>query len=60
LIETAERSDQIDLTRARRARDNAETRLAKIARDNEEYEKVRAALMRAIARISVAEKESIK
>ena len=60
LIETAERSDQIDLTRARRAKDNAETRLAKIARDNEEYEKVRAALMRANARISVVEKESIK
>ncbi|HPD57134.1 MAG TPA: F0F1 ATP synthase subunit epsilon [Smithellaceae bacterium] len=57
LIETAERSDQIDITRARRAKDNAEARLAKITRDNEDFEKMRAALARAIARISTAEKE---
>jgi F-type H+-transporting ATPase subunit epsilon len=56
LIETAERADQIDVTRARRARDNAEARLEKIAKDSEEYEKVRAALMRAIVRLSIAEK----
>jgi F-type H+-transporting ATPase subunit epsilon len=57
LIETAERSDQIDVNRARRAKDNAEDRLSKIAKDNEEYEKMRAALSRAITRISVAEKQ---
>ena len=57
LIETAERSDQIDVNRARRAKDNAEDRLAKIAKDNEEYEKMRAALAKAITRISVAEKQ---
>src|SRR4030042_2419667 len=57
LIETAERSDQIDVNRARRAKDNAEDRLAKIAKDNEEYEKMRVALARAITRISVAEKQ---
>jgi F-type H+-transporting ATPase subunit epsilon len=57
LIETAERSDQIDVNRARRAKDNAEDRLAKIAKDNEEYEKMCAALSRAITRISVAEKQ---
>ena len=57
LIETAERSDQIDVNRARKAKDNAEDRLAKIAKDNEEYEKMRAALARAITRISVAEKQ---
>lgn len=56
LIETAERADQIDVTRARRAKDNAEARLEKIAKDNEEYEKARAALMRAVVRLSVAEK----
>lgn len=57
LIETAERSDQIDVNRARKAKDNAEDRLAKIDKDNEEYEKMRAALARAITRISVAEKQ---
>lgn len=57
LIETAERSDQIDVNRARKAKDNAEDRLAKITKDNEEYEKMRAALARAITRISVAEKQ---
>jgi len=56
LIETAERADQIDVTRARRAKDNAEARLEKIAKDSEEFEKARVALMRAIVRLSVAEK----
>lgn len=56
LIETAERSDHIDKDRARRARENAETRLEKIAKDNAEYNKARAALMRAIVRLNVAEK----
>jgi len=56
LIETAERSDQIDITRARRAKDNAEARLEKIAKDSSEYEKVRTALTRAITRINVSEK----
>jgi F-type H+-transporting ATPase subunit epsilon len=56
LIETAERADQIDVTRARRAKDNAEARLEKIAKDSEEHEKVRAALARAIVRLSIAEK----
>ncbi len=57
LIETAERADQIDVNRARKAKDNAEDRMGKIAKDNEEYEKMRAALARAITRISVAEKQ---
>ena len=57
LIETAERSDQIDVNRARKAKDNAEDRMGKITKDNEEYEKMRAALARAITRISVAEKQ---
>jgi len=56
LIETAERSDNIDKNRARRARENAEARLEKIAKDNSEYDKARAALMRAIVRLNVAEK----
>ena len=56
LIETAERSDYIDKNRAQKAKDNAETRLAQIDKDNVEYEKVRTALARAIVRLSVAEK----
>ena len=57
LIETAERSDHIDKDRALKAKDNAEARLTQIAKDDVEYEKVRAALARAIARLSVAEKK---
>jgi F-type H+-transporting ATPase subunit epsilon len=56
LIETAERSDYIDKNRARRAKENAEDRLEKIAKDSDEFEKARAALMRAIVRLNVAEK----
>ena len=57
LIETAERSDHIDKDRALKAKDNAEARLAQIAKDDVEYEKIRAALARAIVRIGVAEKK---
>jgi F-type H+-transporting ATPase subunit epsilon len=56
LIETAERSDHIDKDRALKAKDNAEARMAQIAKDDVEYEKVRAALARAIVRLNVAEK----
>ena len=56
LIETAERSDGIDKDRARRAKENAEARLAQIAKDNSEFEKIHLALVRAITRINVAEK----
>jgi F-type H+-transporting ATPase subunit epsilon len=56
LIETAERSDYIDKDRARRAKENAEARLEKIAKDSDEFEKARAALIRAIVRLNVAEK----
>jgi len=57
LIETAERSDHIDKDRALKAKDNAEARLAQIAKDDVEYEKAHSALMRAIVRLSVAEKK---
>ena len=56
LIETAERSDSIDKDRAKRAKENAEARLAQIAKDNTEFEKIHLALIRAITRINVAEK----
>jgi F-type H+-transporting ATPase subunit epsilon len=56
LIETAERSDSIDKDRAKRAKENAEARLTQIAKDHVDYEKARLALIRAVTRISVAEK----
>jgi len=56
LIETAERSDSIDKDRARKAKEGAEARLAQLAKEDSEYENVHLALLRSIARISVAEK----
>ncbi len=56
LIETAERSDSIDKDRARKAKEVAEARLAQLVKEDNEYEKVHLALLRAIVRISVAEK----
>jgi hypothetical protein len=40
-----------------KAKDNAETKLGQLTKDDVEYETVRAALARATARISVAEKQ---
>ena len=57
LIETAERSDHIDKERALKAKDNAESRLGQMTKEDVEYEIMRGALARAIARISVAEKQ---
>jgi F-type H+-transporting ATPase subunit epsilon len=56
LIETAERSDSIDKDRARKAKEVAEASLAQLTKEDNEYEKVHLALLRAIVRISVAEK----
>src|SRR5450759_1527003 len=56
LIETAERSDSIDKDRARKAKEVADARLAQLVKEDNEYEKVHLALLRAIVRISVAEK----
>lgn len=57
LIETAERADDIDKERAMRAKDKAETRLGQLTKEDADFEIMRAALARAIARISVAEKQ---
>lgn len=57
LIETAERSDHIDKDRALKAKDNAESRLGQLTKEDVEYERMRAALTRAITRLSVAEKQ---
>jgi F-type H+-transporting ATPase subunit epsilon len=56
LVETAERSDQIDKERARRAKENAEGKLAKMSKDDMEFEVVRTALVRAMTRINVSGK----
>lgn len=56
LVETAERSDNIDKDRALKAKDNAESRLGQLSKEDAEYEIIRAALARAISRISVADK----
>ena len=57
LIETAERSDSIDKDRAMQAKDKAESRLSQMTKEDVEFEIMRAALARAIARINVAEKQ---
>lgn len=56
LIETAERSDTIDIDRAQRAKERAEANLAQIAKEDLEFDKINLALIRAINRISVAGK----
>ena len=56
LVASAERSDMIDKERAQKAKENAETKLAKLAKEDAEYEKVKSDLARAVARLSVAEK----
>jgi F-type H+-transporting ATPase subunit epsilon len=58
LIETAERADAIDKDRANKAKENATAKLSQLAKEHDEYEKMRLALVRAINRISVADKFS--
>lgn len=55
MIETAETQDEIDLERAMAARDRAMEALSGKAVDVD-YEKARAALMRAVSRIKVAQR----
>ena len=56
LIETAERADVIDKDRAIRAKEKATASLTQLNKEHEDYEKMRLALVRAINRISVADK----
>jgi F-type H+-transporting ATPase subunit epsilon len=58
LVETAEKADAIDKERAKKAKDNAEAKLSKLPKEDVEYELMRAALARAITRISVADKHA--
>jgi len=56
LVETAERSDTIDLERARRAKERAEGKMAKMPKEDADFERTRLALTRAITRLNVAGK----
>ena len=57
LVETAERSDDIDVERAKKARERAEEKLGRLSKEDVEHDKAKAALLRAITRISAAEKQ---
>ena len=55
LVETAEKSDAIDKDRAQMAKERAHLELTKMQPGaSEDYEKLRAALTRAISRLNVA------
>ena len=56
LVETAERSDMIDLERARLAKERAEEKMAKTPKEDADFEKMRLALLRAVTRLNVAGK----
>lgn len=57
LVETAERADAIDKERARIAKERAQEKLSTMPPGmSDDYEKLKAALMRAMARLNVAGK----
>jgi F-type H+-transporting ATPase subunit epsilon len=57
LVETAERSDMIDLGRARLARERAEEKIVRLPKGDEGFEKAHLALLRAVNRINVGQKD---
>ncbi|MFO8033491.1 MAG: F0F1 ATP synthase subunit epsilon [Desulfohalobiaceae bacterium] len=57
LAETAERAEEIDVTRARKAKERAEERLRQ-AKDNMEFARAQQELMRALHRMSTKEKSA--
>ena len=52
MADTAERADEIDLERAKRARDRAEARMKELTMDEETYAKEQAALEHALVRMA--------
>ncbi|MCX5826804.1 MAG: F0F1 ATP synthase subunit epsilon [Deltaproteobacteria bacterium] len=56
LVEGAERSDMIDKDLARKEKADAEARLVKMAKEDQDYERIKAAVTRADMRLRVAEK----
>jgi len=57
LVDTAERSQEIDVDRAKRAMEKAEAELKSLSYDQNEYRMMEMALLRAVARIGVASKK---
>mgnify|MGYP001104137162 CR=1 FL=1 len=55
LVESAERADMIDRERAKKAKEIAEQKLAKISRDDPDFEKTKNTLEKAENRLKVAE-----
>jgi F-type H+-transporting ATPase subunit epsilon len=60
LVETAERSDEIDLERAKAALGRAEDKLTKLTLEDHDYRAYEAALERALIRVQVAGKAARK
>ncbi len=56
LAQSAEQSDEIDLDRAKRAKDRAEQRLQTHKQDHVDFRRAELALQRALNRINVSEK----
>jgi F-type H+-transporting ATPase subunit epsilon len=56
LAQTAERAEEIDVDRAVRAKQRAEERLKKVTATDIDFERARAALMRALARLQAADR----
>ncbi len=56
LVETAERADEIDVERARRARERAEGKMEKLSKEDADFEKAKLALLRAVTRLNVSGK----
>jgi len=56
LADAAERVDEIDIERARAARERAEARLAAAAKEQLDFSRAEAALRRSMARLKVAER----
>jgi F-type H+-transporting ATPase subunit epsilon len=57
LADAAERADEIDVERARAARERAEARLAETTANQQEFSRAEAALQRSLARLKVAERQ---
>ncbi len=60
LAHAAEYADEIDVARAQRAKEKAETRLAELGREEKEFVAAEAALCRALVRLQVAGREDRK
>jgi F-type H+-transporting ATPase subunit epsilon len=56
LLQTAEFASEIDVERAKRAKDRAESALKDLSSDHKDYKILELALLRAVARISTAAK----